>query len=69
MAYSSKPSPGTVYFEAGSQANIDDLIAAQDRARANTAANAGAAGAAKSWAPWIVGGLLIGGAVWWVTRG
>jgi len=24
--------------------------------------------AAKSWAPWIVGGLVVAGAVWWLKR-
>lgn len=65
MAQSSKPGADTVFYQAGSQADIDDLIAAQDRARQM---NASTAGAAKSWAPWIVGGLLVGGAVWFFNR-
>lgn len=59
----SKPGPDTVYHEAGSQAAVQDLIAAQDRARQRNAEKA-----AKKWAPWIVGGLLVGGAVWWWQR-
>lgn len=33
-APSAKPSPGTRYYEAGSEEHLQDLIAAQDRARA-----------------------------------
>ena len=62
---STKPGSGTVYYQAGSQQDIDDLIAAQDRARAM---NQTAGATAKSWAPWLIGGLIVGGVVWWIKR-
>lgn len=61
---SSKPSADTVYFEAGSQAHIDDLIATQNAARENQ----GATATAKNWAPWVLGGLALAGVVFLVTR-
>lgn len=62
MAVSTKPSTGTQYVEAGSSAHTADLIAAQDRART------GIETTAKNWAPWVVGGLVLGAAVYFVLR-
>ena len=59
-----KPGPDTVYYRTGSPEQVADLIAAQDRARA---ASQGAT-ATKSYAPWVIGGLIVAGAAWWLTR-
>lgn len=59
---SSKPGPDTVYHEAGSQAAIDDLIQAQDRARARNQS------ALSKWAPWLIGGLVVGGAIYFLKK-
>lgn len=62
MALSSKPDPGTVYFEAGSQQHTADLIAAQQGARAN----ASVAEPIKGWVPWLICGAMLGGVVWYL---
>jgi hypothetical protein len=65
MAYSSKPGADAVYFETGSPQDTADLIAAQDRARASSTT---AATTAKSWAPWVIGGVLLGGGLYLILR-
>jgi len=63
MAYqSTKPGADDVFYKTGSPEQVADLIAAQDRARA------GAATTTKNWAPWIIGGLIVGGGLWWFSR-
>ncbi len=65
MTYqSAKPDAGTTYYRAGSPEDVADTIAAQDRARAGQPV----ATQAKSWAPWIVGGLALAGVVWLINR-
>lgn len=59
-----KPGSDTAYFNTGGPAAVQDLIATQDTARAAQPV----AMQAKSWAPWIVGGLALAGVVWWLKR-
>ena len=60
---SAKPGPDTVYFEAGSEEHTADLIAAQDRARAQ---DQGAA--LKKWAPWVIAAVVVGGGAYFYLR-
>ncbi len=65
MAYqSTKPGADTEYVRTGSPEQVADLVAAQDRARAA----ASPVTTAKNWAPWIIGGLIVGGGLWWFGR-
>lgn len=64
MVASSKPGPDTVYFEAGSQEHLDDL----ERARQRSAEMTSLSNVAKNWAPWVIGGLLLAGVVYYVKR-
>lgn len=60
---STKPGADTVYFETGGPEDTADLIAAQDRARAMNPASG-----AKKWAPWLIGGVLLGGGLYLLLR-
>ena len=60
---SAAPGPGAVYLETGSQAQTEDLIAAQDRARAMDR-NA----ALKKWGPWVLALAVVGGGAYWYLR-
>ncbi len=64
MRSSAKPGDYVEYHITGSPEDIADTIAAQDAQRASQPV----ATQAKSWAPWIVGGLALAGVVWWIKR-
>jgi len=53
---------GTRWFDTGSAASTVDTISAQDRARAASG------DAARTWLPWVAGGLAVGVAVWLLRR-
>lgn len=62
MNVSTKPSQGTQYLEAGSEAHTADLIRAQDRARSDVST------VAKNWVPWLAGGLVLGAVAYFALR-
>lgn len=59
---SARPDADTVWLEAGSSAHTQDLVAAQNRARETQTS------ALKKWAPWAIGGAVLGGALWLIFR-
>ncbi len=50
---------GTKWFETGSAASVEHIIQKQDQARA---------GRLPAWAPWVLGGLAVGGVAWLAFR-
>jgi len=52
----------TTWIEVGSPEHTASLIESQDRARAQSE------GTVKTWAPWLIGGLIVGGAAYLLLR-
>jgi len=50
------------FYEVGSPQHTADIIKRQDAQRA------AAGGAIKTWAPWLIGGLIVGGAAHLLLR-